>query len=91
LNEPLRHLGSGTKTCRAGNQRDLRTTGGTVDTEFGRVTLVWMMDCPSELALRAGDQVKLAGKAELDPQQHASSSQFCSRLIVSKLIFALVN
>jgi hypothetical protein len=46
-----------------------RSVESAVNTQFSGATLTEMMDCSSELALRTGDQLECAGKAEQDRQQ----------------------
>jgi hypothetical protein len=68
-----------------GNQPDPRPTESVVNVQPSVAAIAQTMDSASQLALRIGDQVKSAGKAEQDRQQRPISIQLSKRLIVSKL------
>ena len=64
-----RALNTGTRPRGARSQCDARPTERVVNAQFSDAMLAEMMDCSSKLALRIGDQLKSAAKAEKDRQE----------------------
>jgi hypothetical protein len=70
-----RALGTGTRIRGSGNRRDPRPTESVVSAKFSTATFAQMIDGSSQLALRIGNQIKGAGKAEQDRQQRPQAAR----------------
>src|SRR6266481_6433860 len=66
-----RALSVGTPVWRRRVKGVTRSVESVVNPQSSGATLTEMMDCSSELALRTGDQLECAGKAEQDRQQRS--------------------
>ena len=66
-----RALSVGTPVWRRRVKGVTRSVESVVNPQSSGATLTEMMDCSSELALRIGDQLECAGKAEQDRQQRS--------------------